>query len=149
MAAGGRPGRAAPAGLSHARAHPSKCVAAGCPASFPGSRFDAVKASEAGWFCGKAGSDHPGWHCPEHVPGWVSAWRAKRAAQRHRVSGSAEHLGVVYASGCEETTWPVAPDTDAKALATEIRARAFEHARQTGHQVSVTVSQRLTVTPDD
>lgn len=143
--------RAGAAELSHAQAHPNKCTAAGCTASFPNSKFDAIKANEAGWFCGKEGSDNPGWHCPEHVPAWVTDWRLRKAAQRHKVTGTAEHLGVVYAcaSGCEETTWPVSPETDAKALATEIRSRAFEHARETGHTVSVTVAQRLTVTPDD
>jgi len=151
VGAQGRAGPAAAGELSHARAHPNKCVTPGCPASFPRSKFAAIKANEDGWFCGRHDSGHPGWHCPEHVPAWVAAWRARKAAQLHKVTGAVEHLGVVYActAGCEETTWPVIPETDVKMLATEIRSLAFEHARKTGHQVSVTVAQRLTVTPDD
>jgi len=153
VGAQGRAGSAAAGELSHARAHPNKCVTPGCPASFPRSKFAAIKANEDGWFCGRHDSDNPGWHCPEHVPAWVPAWRARQKALQHKVVG---YFGAVNAvlscDGCKESGEAVPGQAGEDAwpeAVKELRAQAFEHARRTGHQAHVTEVCKLTVTPDD
>jgi hypothetical protein len=70
--------------ISHARAYPVSCARKddlGCTASFPGSRWGAIKAGEEGWFSSRRENKV---YCPDHVPDWVPAWREKqpRKAQR-------------------------------------------------------------------
>lgn len=63
--------------MSYAQDHPVTCVRRedlGCPVSFPGSKFAAIKAQGEGWFFAKDGIAY----CPEHVPEWVAAWRERR-----------------------------------------------------------------------
>jgi hypothetical protein len=65
--------------MSYAAEHPVTCLQDGCPASFPGSKHDTMKASREGWFFPKDQQGR-GW-CPAHLPDWVPAWRARRAAK--------------------------------------------------------------------
>jgi hypothetical protein len=65
--------------MSRTSEHPVTCLEEGCPASFPGSKFDAIRAQEAGWFFPREHEGLRGW-CPAHVPSWVPAWRARKAA---------------------------------------------------------------------
>lgn len=51
----------------------------GCTASFPGSKFAAIKAGADGWFFSRETDEA---YCPPHVPEWVAAWRARKAAAR-------------------------------------------------------------------
>lgn len=51
-----------------------RCVADGCTATFPGSKWDSIRAGDTGWFFTKVGDAY----CPEHVPEWVPAWRARQ-----------------------------------------------------------------------
>lgn len=67
--------------MSHASEHPVTCLQDGCPDSFPGSKFDTMRASREGWFFPRDRDDGRGW-CPAHLPDWVPAWRAKQAARR-------------------------------------------------------------------
>lgn len=69
--------------MSYASEHPVTCVRRedlGCPSSFPGSKFGAIKAQDEGWFfakdSGPRGSSAA--YCPEHVPEWVTAWRERK-----------------------------------------------------------------------
>lgn len=64
--------------VSMASEHPVRCAKAtdGCTAQFPGSKHDAVRAHEAGWFFSRREGLA---YCPEHVPDWVPAWRARQA----------------------------------------------------------------------
>jgi hypothetical protein len=66
--------------MSYAGEHPVTCTRQadlGCPASFPGSKHDAIAAAEAGWFF--SFKDDAA-YCPEHVPGWVPGWRERKQA---------------------------------------------------------------------
>lgn len=51
-----------------------ECAHPGCPAAFRDHAWGATKAHKDGWFHGKDGNSF----CPEHVPEWVEAWRARR-----------------------------------------------------------------------
>jgi hypothetical protein len=128
--------------VSYASDHPVYCARKGdlgCTATHPGSRFDAIKADEAGWFHSKA----EGAFCPGHVPGWVPAWRERQAARQHEVKGSFTRLpAVLKCSGCRLQVTEESEDPD---LLRALRAVAFEHGRQTGHRVTVTTTQELTV----
>lgn len=66
--------------MSQASEHPVRCAKAaeGCAALFPGSKHAAVRAHEAGWFFSRREELV---YCPEHVPGWVPAWRARQAGK--------------------------------------------------------------------
>lgn len=57
---------------SYGRAHPIVCSR--CDASIPGGKWSIIKAGEWGWFFQRDGTAY----CPDHVPEWVSAWRARR-----------------------------------------------------------------------
>jgi hypothetical protein len=64
--------------MSHAAEYPVTCLQDGCPASFPGSKFAAMRAGREGWFFPRGRGDGRGW-CPDHLPDWVPGWRAARA----------------------------------------------------------------------
>jgi hypothetical protein len=128
--------------VSRASENPVHCADLSCTASHPGSRFDAIKADAAGWFHSKA--EELAW-CPEHVPGWVPVWRAKRAAEQHTVKGSFTKLPAVLAcGGCKLTLTEESEDPD---LLRALRDVAFGHGRETGHRVTVTTTQELAVEP--
>lgn len=65
--------------MTYGSEHQTVCCAPDCDASFRGSKFDAIRASEEGWFFSKSGDAY----CPEHVPVWVPAWRARQASREH------------------------------------------------------------------
>lgn len=68
--------------MSHASDNPVFCARKddlGCAASHPGSRHDAIRAQQEGWFHSLKTQLH---YCPEHVPDWVPAWRAAQAAKK-------------------------------------------------------------------
>lgn len=129
--------------MSYASEHPVYCARKadlGCTASHPNSRFDAIKANEAGWFHSKVGAES--W-CPEHVPDWVPAWRERQAARQHEVKGSFTRLpAVLKCAGCKLEMTEESEDPD---LLRALRAVAFEHGKQTGHRVAVTTTQELAV----
>jgi hypothetical protein len=130
--------------VSWASDHPVLCVRAadGCTASHPNSRHDAIRAGEAGWFHSQ--QEHVA-YCPAHVPAWVAGWRAKKAAKKFEVSGSFTRLPMTsQCDGCEFTeTEDSGSEEDEKSL----RARAFAHAEQTGHTVSVGHASVLVIEP--
>ena len=67
--------------MSYASEHPTRCSHEKCPASVPGSKWAHVKATaEQGWLFLKNGETY----CPDHLPEWVAAWRARKteAAQK-------------------------------------------------------------------
>jgi hypothetical protein len=67
--------------ISHAAAYPVHCARAadlGCLATRPGGKFAAIAAHDAGWFSSRRDDLE---YCPEHVPDWVPAWRARQAAK--------------------------------------------------------------------
>jgi hypothetical protein len=109
-------------------------------ASHPGSRWDAMAADRKGWFHSKA--EECAW-CPDHVPDWVPAWREKQAVRRHKVKGSFTRLPAeLKCAGCKLVVSEECEDPD-KLRA--LRDVAFEHGRATGHTVTVTTTQELTV----
>lgn len=61
-------------GQSHRIKYPTVCCR--CVASIASSRFDHIRAGEAGWFFTKAGDAY----CPVHIPAWVAEWRARQVA---------------------------------------------------------------------
>jgi hypothetical protein len=68
--------------MSHAAGNPVYCARKtdlGCTATHPGSKHDAIKAQQGGWFNSKKTGVS---FCPAHVPDWVAAWRAKQAEER-------------------------------------------------------------------
>lgn len=99
-----------------------------------------MAADKAGWFHSKA--EECAW-CPEHVPDWVPAWRAKQAARLHKVKGSFVKLPAVLAcTRCDLARTEYSEDPDALRA---LRDVAFEHGRQSGHKVTVTTTQEFTV----
>lgn len=50
------------------------CAWPGCEAQYKDHRWGSIKAHAAGWFIQKDGT---AW-CPDHVPDWVEAWRARK-----------------------------------------------------------------------
>jgi hypothetical protein len=112
----------------------------GCTASHPDSKFDCIRAVEAGWFHSKVQDEA---FCPGHLPEWVPGWRAQQAKLQHEVRGSYTRLpAVLRCSGCklEQTETDTAPEF-LKAL----NAQAYQHGRETGHTVTVTTTQVLTI----
>lgn len=132
--------------MSHASENPVYCVqrAQGCTASHPGSRFDAMKADREGWFHSR---EEQAAYCPAHVPGWVPAWREKQAEKRKQFEITDTYYklpATLQCQGCGALadTEENRDDEDAmKAL----RARGFEHARKTGHTVSIGSAQVLVI----
>ena len=57
-----------------------------CGASFVSrSKWDDIRAQNDGWFSSR---QKPGvWWCPKHVPDWVPAWRARKAAEKAASDG--------------------------------------------------------------
>lgn len=53
-----------------------KCRHEQCDNDFPNHKQGNIAANKAGWFQGRW--DGVSW-CPEHLPPWVEAWRAKKA----------------------------------------------------------------------
>ena len=53
------------------------CTEDGCAASVPNHRWGHTLAE--GWFFSRREKTA---HCPEHLPDWVEAWRARKAAAR-------------------------------------------------------------------
>lgn len=101
-----------------------------------------MKADRGGWFHSKAEEKA---YCPGHVPGWVPGWREKQAAKLHAVKKSFTKLpAVVKCAGCP--LHRAEPGEDPEVLA-ELRDLAWQHARETGHAVTVTTTQELTVEP--
>jgi hypothetical protein len=123
--------------MSHATENPVFCARRddGCTASHPSGKWGTMAADKAGWFHSKA--EECAW-CPEHLPDWVPAWRAKQAARLHKVKGSFTRMPAVL--HCAEGD----PD-----VLRALRDVAFEHGRQSGHKVTVTTTQELTVEPVD
>lgn len=54
-----------------------RCSIKGCRTSYSKDMWSSIKATEAGWFQQKDLTAF----CPEHVPDWVPAWRAKQRGQ--------------------------------------------------------------------
>lgn len=129
--------------MSYASEHPVYCARRedlNCQASHPGSRWDSIKADGEGWFHSKAEECA---YCPAHVP----AWRAARAARLHKVKKTFTREPAVLkcdAGDLERTEAGEDPDTLAA-----LRDVAREHARETGHRVTVTTTQTMTVEPVD
>jgi hypothetical protein len=108
----------------------------GCQASHPGSKWASIRAGQEGWFTSRANDLA---YCPDHVPEWATRWRARR----DKVASSFEKLPMT--AGCAEGDYDeTVPDDDPGALAA-LRGRAGDHVVQTGHQVTVTTTQRLTL----
>jgi hypothetical protein len=129
--------------VSHASTHPVHCARRddlACTASFPGSKWAAVKAGSEGWFFSRAEDKA---YCPAHEPDWVPAWRARRGQARVTTGFEREPALAV----CRTCVWSEEAvsieDLDYQAL----RERAFGHAK-TGHLVTVTTRQVLTLTPE-
>ncbi len=101
-----------------------------------------MKADRAGWFHSYQEEQA---YCPVHVPDWVPAWRAKQEAKLHKVEKSFTKLPAVLKCGGCKLTW-TEPGENPELLA-EIRDLAYLHARKTGHRVTVTTAQELTVGP--
>lgn len=112
----------------------------GCRSSYPDSKFTAIRAGDVGWFRSKAEELD---YCPDHVPDWVPAWRAAQAKLKFPVEGSVSSLPAVLkcAAGDLEGT----ADGHDEELVKALRARAFQHGRETGHTVTVTTARVLTV----
>jgi hypothetical protein len=51
------------------------CAEPGCGRTFRDHRWGAIRASADGWFSSE--QEGKSW-CPDHVPAWVSDWRARR-----------------------------------------------------------------------
>jgi hypothetical protein len=132
--------------MSYRTEHPVHCARQGdlgCKAEHPGSRWDAMKADREGWFHSKT----EGAFCPAHVPDWVPAWRERQAAKLHKVKKSFTKLpAVVKCAGCVLHRTEQGEDPE---VLTELRDLAWQHARETGHSVTVTTTQELTVEPVD
>lgn len=54
-----------------------ECHEPTCSETVPDSRFDKIRAHEAGWFFQK---ERVAW-CPAHVPDWVGPWRDRKKAE--------------------------------------------------------------------
>jgi hypothetical protein len=132
--------------VSHASEHSVYCARRadlGCTAEHPRNKFASIRAAEEGWFRSRAEELD---YCPEHVPDWVPAWRAKQAEKKFKVKGSYSRLpAVLSCGGCGLTEHEADESPEAlKAL----RALAFDHGERTGHRASVTTVQQLTVEPE-
>jgi hypothetical protein len=131
--------------VSHAGA-PWSCARTdlNCAETTPRNKFSVIRASEAGWFFSR---EEEAAYCPAHVPDWVPAWRAKQAARKFRVQGTQAKLpATARCQGCEAFA-EVEEDRDSDEKMTALRARAFEHAKQTGHTVTVGIAQVLVIEP--
>lgn len=130
--------------MSHASENPVYCAmreSLGCPASHPSGRWGSQKAANEGWFASRQDELS---YCPEHVPDWVPAWRAQQAAKKYEVMSGVSVAPAVLA--CAEGDLDETTDTEpAEDTVKALRARAFEHGRQTGHTVTVFTARTLTV----
>lgn len=122
----------------------------GCTASHPGDKFSAIRAGEAGWFRSRQTDEE---FCPEHVPGWVPAWRERQKRARRKVRTTFEKRPAsVACSGCQHFSESLEiPDDDRKAaeVLKSLRVRVHDHAYRTGHVVTVTTVQVMTFEPYD
>jgi hypothetical protein len=55
---------------------PGRCGVPGCPATYAPYKWGQIRAQSAGWFFPKDPGKGGPW-CPEHLPDWVAAWRAR------------------------------------------------------------------------
>ena len=81
MATGGRPAAEEDAEIAQFRPAPVTCARyadLGCTAQHARNKFAAIRAGQEGWFHSYA-TDLA--YCPLHVPAWVAAWRARKAAR--------------------------------------------------------------------
>jgi hypothetical protein len=128
--------------VSYASEHPVVCAREGCTAFHPGSRFDAMKADRAGWFHSKAEGTA---YCPAHIPDWVPAWRERQAARKFEITDTYYKLpATLQCQGCTGLT-DTEENRDDEAAMKALRARGFEHARLTGHTVSIGSAQVLVI----
>jgi hypothetical protein len=135
------------AALPEALVHCARARDLGCTATRPEHKFGAIRAQEAGWFTSKETGDS---FCPDHLPGWVPAWRAKKAVRKFEVDGAYTDLPAVLkcAQGdLADVIQPVSDDAEWQAMVKDLRARAFAHGRETGHVCTVIDARVLTVSP--
>lgn len=52
----------------------TSCSQRACPRTCPSHKWAQIKASSEGWFIQKTGEV---W-CPDHIPAWVTVWRARQ-----------------------------------------------------------------------
>jgi hypothetical protein len=127
--------------VSFAADHPVSCCRAGlgCTASHPGGKWAAVKADADGWFHSKAEDQA---YCPDHIPDWVSAWRARQKVERtfEKLPSQTACAGCGFSEVVEEDT--------SEALSAQ-RRRAADHVVGTRHVVTVSTFQRLTLEPGE
>lgn len=57
--------------------HTAYCVIPGCSNEYKSHEWGKKKAQRDGWFFSK----ESGAYCPDHLPGWVPAWRARNASK--------------------------------------------------------------------
>jgi hypothetical protein len=101
-----------------------------------------MKADRAGWFHSR---EEAAAYCPEHVPDWVPAWRAKKAAEKFEVTDTYYKMpATLQCQGCHDLL-DTEEGRDDEAAMKALRARGFEHARKTGHTVSVSYAQVLVI----
>jgi len=127
--------------VSRAVQSPVRCARThlGCTASFPGSKFGAIRAGDAGWFFSR--QEHAA-YCPDHTPDWVPAWRARQGAVK--VIRTFEKMPAVAV--CEGCAWTRTAGLEDEDLA-ELRELAFGHAKAEVHRVTVRTTQVLTLSP--
>jgi hypothetical protein len=129
--------------VSHAADNPVRCAREGCEAAHPGGKWGTMKADREGWFHSYQEEKA---YCPDHVPEWVAGWRAKKAAERFAAEGAFSvtptALKCTECQDLDETEADRSPEA-VKAL----RARGFDHAKRTGHVVTVSSSDVLTIRP--
>lgn len=115
----------------------------GCTASYQDNKFASIRAHDAGWF--RSYQEEKS-YCPDHLPEWVPGWRAAQAAKKFEVEGAFSVTPtVLHCTGCDDLDEEEAGrDPDA---VRELRARGFEHAKETGHTVTVSSSDILTIEP--
>ena len=132
--------------MSHATENPVYCARKndlGCTASHPSGRWGNQNAANEGWFASRAEGVS---YCPAHLPDWVPAWREKQEKNKFEVQGTYDDRSAeLVCLGCDLRE-PVLVNPGAEALKA-MRARAFEHGRETGHVVTVAAEHVLTVEP--
>jgi hypothetical protein len=115
----------------------------GCTATYKDTRFDKIRATEAGWFFSKA---EEAAYCPAHKPDWVDDWRATQELKvSHPVESSYDAQPPVLA--CQAGDFSVTPGDSTDETYKAVRADAVDHARRTGHVVTVVTTRVFTVFP--
>lgn len=126
--------------MSHASTHLVHCARTdlGCTVSFPGSKWDTIRATAAGWFFSRQEDKA---FCPQHTPDWVAGWRVRK--DQPKVVTSFDRQPAV--AGCLSCHWIAAAASTEDQDYNELRERAYDHAKK-GHKVVVTTTQVLTMT---